>query len=122
MTLRSILNILGICGAGAFTGTMLTIALILGDYWKSIPPAEFLDWFSTNEHLLIRMIAIVSVPTAIGVAGSLLLTLRDPPARLWWSVSFGALLVLAVITVVVHLPMNASFSAKSVPLDQVSAM
>lgn len=98
---------------------MLTIALILGDYWKSLPPAEFLDWFSTNEHLLVRMIAIVSTPTAIGVVGSLLLALRSPPARLWWGVSLAALLVLAVITVFVHLPMNASFSAKSVPLDQV---
>ncbi len=121
MTFRSILNILGICGTGAFTGTMLTIALILGDYWKSIPPQEFLDWFSANEHLLIRMIAIVSVPAAVGVIASLFLALRNPRSRLWWAVSFAALLVLAVITVVVHLPMNASFSAKSVPLDQVGA-
>lgn len=121
MTPRSILNIIGICGAGAFTGTMLTIALILGDYWKSISPAEFLDWFSTNEHLLVRMIAVVSVPTVIGVVGSLLLVLRNPPARLWWSVCLAALLALAVITVVVHLPMNAAFSAKSVPLDNVGS-
>jgi len=114
-----VLNILGICGAGAFTGTMLTIALILGDYWKSIPPGEFLEWFRANEHLLVRMIAIVATPTAIGVLGSLLLALRSPPSLLWWGLSFAALLALAVITVLVHLPMNASFSAKSVPLDQV---
>jgi hypothetical protein len=119
MALRLVLNILGLCGAGAFTGTRLTIALILGAYWKSIPPGEFLDWFSTYEYLLVRMIAIVAVPTAIGVAGSLLLALRSPPARLWWGVSLAALLALAVITVSVHLPMNASFSTKSLPLAEV---
>ena len=119
MTLRSAFNLIGICAAGAFTGTMLTIASILVPYWQSLPPGQFLDWFQTYESLVVRTIALVAVPAAIGVLGSLLLSLHDGRARLAWGTATAALLALAVITSVVHLPINFAFAAKTLALAEV---
>jgi hypothetical protein len=69
--MRLLFGIIAICGTGIFTGAMLTIALTLGGFWKTLPPAEFLDWFSANEFMIVRSIATAAVPTAIGVLGSL---------------------------------------------------
>jgi hypothetical protein len=116
--MRLLFGIIAICGAGIFTGAMLTIGLTLGSFWKSLPPAEFLDWFSANESLIVRSIAVAAVPTVIGVVGSLLFP--PPAARLWWGVAAVALVALGAITAIFHLPINAAFAAKSVPLDQVA--
>ena len=70
--MRLLFGIIAICGAGVFTGAMLTIGLTLGGFWKSLPPAEFLDWFSANESLIVRSIAVAAVPTVIGVIGTML--------------------------------------------------
>ena len=121
MNIRFPLALLAICGAGAFTGVMLNIGLTLGSFWKSIPPAAFLDWFADNEFRIVRSIAVVAIPTAIGVLGSLLLSLGRPRALLWWSVATGALVTLAAITMIFHLPINAAFASRSMPLADVGA-
>lgn len=117
--MRLLFGIIAICGAGIFTGAMLTIGLTLGAFWKSIPPADFLDWFSANEFLIVRSIAVAAVPTAAGVLGSL--WFGPGSARLWWGLAVVALLLLGAITAIFHLPINAAFAARSVPLDQVAA-
>jgi hypothetical protein len=117
--MRLLFGIIAICGSGVFTGAMLTIGLTLGGFWKSLPPAEFLDWFSTNESLIVQSIAVAAVPTMVGVLGSL--WFGPNSARLWWGVAVVALLALGAITAIFHLPINAVFAAKSIPLDQVAA-
>jgi len=52
MSARLVFNILAVCGAASFAGVMLNIGLTLGAYWKGLPPAAFLDWFSANSHLV----------------------------------------------------------------------
>ncbi len=121
MPIRLALALLAICGAGTLTGAMLTIGVTLGGFWQGVPPAEFLDWWGANEMLIVRSIAIAAAPTAAGMLGSLLLSLGRPGERLWWGVAVVALLLLAAITAVFHLPINAGFAARTVPLDQVGA-
>lgn len=120
MDMRLAFNMLAILGAGAFAGLMLNIGLTLGAYWKGLPPAAFLDWFASNSHLIGRTIPIVAVPTVIGICGSLWLAWNQPSARFWWGVALTAIVALMVITALFHLPTNAAFAAKSLPLDQVS--
>nr|WP_258118157.1 hypothetical protein [Mesorhizobium onobrychidis] len=69
--MRLLFNILAISGSAMFAGVMLTIGVTLGGYWKSLPAAEFLDWFSQNDRFIIRTIPLVVVPTLIGLIGSL---------------------------------------------------
>lgn len=121
MNLRISFALLAICGAGAFTGVMLNIGLTLGAFWKSLPPSAFLDWFGANEFHIVRSITVVAIPTAIGVLGSLLLSVGKPAALFWWSVATAALIGLAAITMVFHLPINTAFASRAVPLDEVAA-
>lgn len=121
MTTRLIFNILAVCGAAIFTGVMLNIGLTFGAYWKGLPPVEFLDWFSANNHLIARTIPLVVLPTLIGLAGSLWLGWTEPTARYLWLASLGCVIGILIITFSYHLPTNSAFAAKSVPLDQVPA-
>jgi uncharacterized membrane protein len=121
MTARLIFNILAVIGAAAFTGVMLNIGLTLGAYWKGLPPSEFLDWFSANNHLIARTIPLVALPTLVGLAGSLWLGWSEPTTRYLWLTSLGLVIGILIITFAYHLPTNSAFAAKSIPLDQVPA-
>ena len=63
-----------------FTGVMLGIGVILGGYWKSLPPEAFFDAFSHNAKFIMIAIPLVVVPTAIGLVGSLWLAWSDGTA------------------------------------------
>lgn len=119
--MRLAFNILATTGAAGFAGVMLAIGMILGGYWKSLPAAEFLDWFGQNSRFIARAIPFVLVPTLIGLAGSLWLGWGAAGARALW---IGAILCIAAVmglTLAWFLPTNAAFAAKAVPLDQVPA-
>lgn len=122
MDMRLAFNMLAILGAGAFAGLMLNIGLTFGAYWKSLPPGDFLDWFSSNGNLIGRTIPIVVVPTVVGILGSLWLVADQPHGRLLWGLSLAAVAALMTITVIFHLPTNAQFASKSLPLDRVGGM
>jgi hypothetical protein len=120
MSLRLAANILAIAGCGVFSGMMLTIGLTLGAYWKELPPAEFVEWFSTNNHLIARTIPLAIVPILVGLAGSI--AFAEAGTRpLWWG-ALAAIFALLVITAVFHLPANASFAGGKMPLDAVGPL
>jgi len=54
-----------------FAGVMFAIGVILGGYWRSLSPADFLEWFSRNNVFIMRAIPFVALPTFIGLGGSL---------------------------------------------------
>jgi hypothetical protein len=120
MTTRLIFNILAVCGAATFTGVMLNIGLTLGAYWKGLPPGEFLNWFSANNHLIGRTIPLVLLPTLVGLAGSLWFGWSESTTRYLWLASLALVMGILIITFAYHLPTNSAFAAKSIPLDQVS--
>jgi uncharacterized membrane protein len=121
MTARMIFNILAVRGAATFTGVMLNIGLTLGVYWKGLPPGEFLDWFSANNHRIARTIPLVLLPTLVGLAGLLWLGWSEPTTRYLWLASLALVIGILIITFAYHLPTNSAFATKSTPLDQVSA-
>jgi len=121
MTMRLIFNALAISGSAMFAGVMLAIGVTLGGYWKSLPPEGFLDWFSQNNHFIVRAIPLVVIPTVVGLAGSLWLGWSEQAARNLWLAASGCVLAVLIMTIAYYLPSNAQFAAKSVPLEQVPA-
>jgi hypothetical protein len=114
-----IFNIAAICGAAVFTGAMMNIGLSFVPYWQSLPPAEFLDWFSRNGVFIGSTIPLYIAPTLVGLTGSLWLSWSDSYQRVLWAAALLCIIGLLVITAVYHLPTNSQFTAKSVPPDQV---
>ncbi len=119
--MRLLFYILGISGSAMFAGVMLAIGVTLGGYWKSLPAAEFLNWFGQNDQFIVQVIPLVVVPTLIGLIGSLWLSCSDGRARPLWMGATACVAAVLVLTVAWFLPANAKFATKSIPLDQVPA-
>ncbi len=117
--MRLLFNILAISGSAMFAGVMLTIAVTLGGYWKSLPASDFLDWFSQNGEFILRTIPLVVAPTLIGLAGSLWLGWSESGARALWIGAMVCIATVLILTAAWFLPTNAQFAAKLVPLDEV---
>lgn len=113
-------NILAVTGSAMFAGVMLAIGVILGGYWKSLPPADFLEWFARHGNLVMRAIPIVVIPTLIGLAGMLWFDWSNSAPRLIWFGAAGCILAVLAITVGYFVPSNSAYAAKTVPIDQVS--
>lgn len=109
-----------VTGSAMFAGVMLAIGVILGGYWKSLPPADFLEWFAQHSQLVMQAIPIVVIPTLIGLAGALWFDWGNGPNRTIWFGAAGCIVAVLVITIAYYVPSNAAFAAKSVPVDQVS--
>lgn len=103
-----------------FAGVMLAIGVILGGYWKSLLPADFLEWFARHSQLVMRAIPIVVIPTLIGLAGVFWLDWSNSANRATWFAAAGCILSVLAITMAYYVPSNAAFAARSVPVDQVS--
>lgn len=113
-------RILAITGPAMFAGVMLAIGVILGGYWKSLPPAEFLDWFSQHSGRIQSAIPLVVLPTLIGLAGMIWLDWGNSVNRLIWFGAAGCVVAVLAITMGYFIPSNAAFAAKSIPVDQVA--
>ena len=119
--MRVVFAYFAVLGSASFTGTMLCIGLAFGGYWTSLPPEEFLVWFSLNSGLIARTIPIVAGPALLGLLGSLWLARRDKRARGSWAIAFAAMLGLAVVSGVYHLPVNAALASGAIQPASVPA-
>lgn len=113
-------RILAITGPAMFAGVMLAIGVILGAYWKSLPPAEFLDWFAQHSGRIQSAIPLVVLPTLIGLAGMIWLDWSNSANRLIWFGAAVCILAVLAITMGYFVPSNAAFASKSIPADQVT--
>ena len=121
MNLRLTFATLAICSTAIFTGAMLNIGLSFGAYWKSLPPQDFLNWFSANSQVIGRTIPIFVIPAVIGLAVSVWLGWPIAPARYLWLAASACLAAVFIVTAVYHLPTNAAFEAQSIGPSQVTA-
>ena len=108
--IKTVFNILTICGAAGFAGVMLNIGVTLGGYWRSLPTQEFLDWFAANNQFVSRSIPIIFVPTFLGLVGSIWLSWGAPELR-YWLLSAACILVVAVLTFAFFVPTNSAFAS-----------
>lgn len=112
-------QIIAVVGSAAFAGVMLAIGLILGAFWRSLPPAEFLTWFQAHNPLIQRAIPLVVVPTLVGLVGATWLSWNDAVARAWWLGALACIAGVLLLTAIYFLPLNARFSAGSIPVADV---
>ena len=117
--MRSVLAYLAVIGSTAFTGTMICVGLAFGGWWTSLPPSDFLAWFASNSGYIAGTIPVAAGPAAFGLLGSLWLARRDRGARLPWAVATAALIGVALVNGIYHLPTNAALSAGAIPPDDV---
>jgi hypothetical protein len=101
---------------------MLTEAVVFVDYWRSLPPEEFLDWFGKHEPALVAFFG------PLQTAG-LVLTLfavfayAFPRREGLGLLAFAAALSVAVLGlyVVYFKEVNASFVTRSISVGDVAA-
>ena len=110
---------LAVIGSAAFAGVMLAIGLILGAFWRSLPPAEFLAWFQAHGPLIQRVIPWLLVPTLAGLVGTAWLSWGDAAVRAWWLGALACIAGVLLLTTLYFLPLNARFSAASIPVADV---
>ncbi len=117
--MSTLFRVLAIVGSGTFAGVMLAIGVILGGYWKSLPPAHFMDWVGRYGHLIMRAVAFVVIPTMVGLLGALWSDWKTPTARWLWLAGIICIAAIIGVTMTYFIPANAAFAAKTVALDQV---
>jgi hypothetical protein len=98
---------------------LLTIGLSFGSYWKSLPPAEFLDWFNANAMRVPRPIPFVLIPTIIGMLGSFWLDRHLPITRLLWLGSAAMLAAVLIVTAAYFASENQAFASKALAVEEV---
>lgn len=117
--MRFLFNFLATSGTAMFAGVMFMINLTLGEFWKSLTPEDFLNWFSVNSHFIMNSIPFVIIPTIIGLIGSLWFDWNKTSQRTLWIVSFASILTILLLTLFWFVPTNNAFAAKSIQFDFV---
>src|SRR5262245_14485425 len=115
-------GLLAMIVAGLSCGALLTGAKVLVPSWQSMPPAEFLAWFSVNAERMQFFFGPLQVATLLLVNASTILFWREHRRG---TVTFGIAAVCA-IAVLMTFPLyfraaNAGFVGGTIPVDQVAA-
>jgi len=113
-------RMLAIIGPAMFAGVMLAIGVILGGYWKSLAPADFLDWFADNGSRVQSAVPLVVIPTLIGFAGMLWIDWSNAPNRFLWLGAIVCIAVVLIMTMAWFVPANTAFATKAVAVDAVA--
>ncbi len=119
-TLTHLITIITVITLGLSSGAMLTEAVVLVGYWRSLPPQEFLNWFKSNEPLLtsffgtLQILSLVLTVISIG----LFRYLHRSTSIFLVSVVFS---VLVLATYFLYFKgVNTSFLEGTIKLDMVA--
>lgn len=106
---RSLLQLVAVCGLGAFLGVLVMVWLTLVPYWRSLNVEAFAVQFALLDGPIIRTIGAVLLPTLLSLIGSLWLGWSTPGRWLWLAATL-CVAVLLVITAFYFLPQNSVFA------------
>ena len=119
--LTRIVQDLAVVLLGLFAGAMLLIGVAFVGFWQSLPPEAFLAWFATHSYRIGGVMLPLGVAATIAAIASAVITWRTGGRVRVWALTAAVLAVLViVIYLVVHAPMNAAFAASSVAAENVS--
>jgi hypothetical protein len=120
-----------VCGAllkaavvmlGVFAGAMLTEAMVLVPYWRSLAPAEFFAWYAANDRRLLGYFGPLTAVTAIvAVAAAIVALATGHPGG-----ANALVAALLMVPVVASFPLyfkhaNERFATASIAPDEVAA-
>ncbi len=115
------ITISAVITTSAYFGFVLLIGVSSSVYWASMEPLAFMKDFKAKFPLFVPGAAVTMIPATIL---TLLLAIKRkeaPEARKAWMFAAGALLVVNVITMVYHIPVNFSFMKESYKASEVAS-
>ena len=120
--ITSMSGFLAVIVSGVSCGAMLTGAMVMVPFWRSIPAAEFLTWFGANADRMQFYFGLLQVATIIlAITSAILFRIGRRPGTVLLSIA--AVLAVAVLTAypLYFRAANASFVATTVPIAEVPA-
>ncbi|MEO0744461.1 MAG: hypothetical protein AAFY49_03850, partial [Pseudomonadota bacterium] len=105
-TYRNRVNALAIITSAAFFGANLFIGASMGVYWLGLAPADFVAQFFPQFNNFLYTIMPLFLAMLVGLILSARLDWRNAPARRNWVIALWLYLVLSLITVFYHMPLN----------------
>lgn len=103
---------------GISAGAMLTEAVVLVDYWRSLSAADFLAWFAKNEPGLTAFYGPLQTVSGVLVAATALLARKRAGAGLYLVATILAIFALALYPLYFR-DVNASFVAATIAPERV---
>ena len=121
-SVASVIAHLAVITLGLSAGAMLAEGAILVPYWRSLPPASFLQWYAANAALLLDFFAPLETGSGVCVvvAAALYQYQRRRGRGLLTTAAVLAVAVLAFFPLYFQ-SVNASFAAGTIGLDHVAA-
>ena len=106
---------------GLTSGALLTEAVVLVPFWRSLPPESFLDWYRANAALLFNFFGPLEiVATVLIVLAAAMALIRRRPGFGWWVLAcLFAVFVLAAFPLYFR-EANASFELATIEVTMVS--
>lgn len=117
---RTRVNVLAIITSAAFFGANLFIGLSMGVYWLGLAPADFVAQFFPQFNNFLYTIMPLFLAMLVGLILSARRDWGVAPARRNWVIALWLYLVLSLITVFYHMPLNVRLAtAVGSPLGYV---
>lgn len=99
---------------GVFAGAMLTEALVLVPYWRSLRPAEFFSWYAANGQRLLDFFGPLTWAAALlAIAAAIAASRAGSPGRVGALVAAGLIVVVVSTFFVYFGRANTSFAEAS---------
>lgn len=108
---RGRVNALAVISAAAFFGANLFIGLSMGVYWLSLPPADFVAQFFPQFSNFLYTIMPLFLAMLVGLILSARLDWDHAAAQRNWGIALWLYLVLSLITILFHMPLNVRLAA-----------
>ncbi len=114
-----IIQSLSIISVAAFAGAMLMLYTALLSFWKQIPPADFLNWFSIYSSGIETTTGALGILSLILPLISIFLVRKISTSRNYWLLAYALVIGIMIITFSFFLEANSSFVSKSIDINAV---
>ncbi|WP_056038040.1 hypothetical protein [Loktanella sp. 3ANDIMAR09] len=108
---RDRVNALAVVTSAAFFGANAFIGLSMGAFWLGLPATDFVAQFFPQFSTFLYTIMPLFLAMLVGLFLSARLDRDMPEARRNWRIALWLYLVLSLITVLFHMPLNVRLAA-----------
>jgi hypothetical protein len=94
---------------GLLSGAMLLIAVSFVPFWRSMPPAEFRNWFSANSFSIGALMFPLGTASAVASVAAWMFA-QGQPTRRWLLLAMLAAQGVVLVTLAINEPANRLFA------------
>jgi hypothetical protein len=120
--LCSVLQMVSLAAWGLFAGAQLAEGCLLVPYWRSLAPADFLDWYAANDRRLVAFFGPLTIAITLASLAFMVAAIAAwHPAR--WSAVLSAVVAGVVVAAffAYFKDANARFAAKRISDEALPA-